>query len=131
MRCLARGLARAEYCVRVPQLAGNCDGSNDLKVTHCMDWFRGVKMARRSLRQRCDTVVVGGLCMGNFLRSRYTIPPSINMTYWRSLNMGHRCGSMVGAPLVCKPLQSHRTKMVGRFRCFHKAGGLGCQGWRA
>jgi carboxylesterase len=67
MRYLAHGFARAGYSVHVPQLAGHCGSASDLRVTNWMDWYDSVEKAHQSLRQRCDSVVVGGLSMGALL----------------------------------------------------------------
>jgi carboxylesterase len=64
---LAQGFARAGYSVHVPQLAGHCGSADELKVTNWRDWYGSVEKAHWALRQRCDTVVVGGLSMGALL----------------------------------------------------------------
>ena len=67
MRYLAHGFARAGYSVHVPQLAGHCGSSSDLRATNWTDWYDSVEKAHRWIRQRCDSVVVGGLSMGALL----------------------------------------------------------------
>jgi carboxylesterase len=53
--------------VHVPQLAGHCGSSDDLKATSWTDWYVTVKEEHDRLRERCDGVVVGGLSMGAIL----------------------------------------------------------------
>jgi carboxylesterase len=67
MRYVAQGLAHAGHTVHVPQLAGHCGSSDDLKATSWTDWYVTVEEEHDRLRERCDGVVVGGLSMGAIL----------------------------------------------------------------
>ena len=67
MRYVAQGLAHAGHTVHVPQLAGHCGSSDDLKATCWADWYATVEEEHARLRARCDSVVVGGLSMGAIL----------------------------------------------------------------
>jgi carboxylesterase len=67
MRYVAQGLARAGHTVHVPQLAGHCGTASDLKATGWADWYATVEAEHRLLRERCDSVVAGGLSMGALL----------------------------------------------------------------
>ena len=64
MRYVAQGLAKAGHTVHVPQLAGHCGSSDDLRATSWGDWYGTVEEEHDRLRARCDTIVVGGLSMG-------------------------------------------------------------------
>jgi len=63
MRFVAMGLARAGYTVHVPQLAGHGDENSG----RWQDWYMSARAALVELRRECDTVIVGGLCMGAIL----------------------------------------------------------------
>lgn len=63
MRFVAMGLARAGYTVHVPQLAGHGEKNSG----HWQDWYLSARKALMELRRECDTVIVGGLCMGAIL----------------------------------------------------------------
>jgi carboxylesterase len=67
MRYVAQGLAHAGHTVHVPQLAGHCGSSDELKATGWADWYTTVEEEHDRLRERCDCVVVGGLSMGAIL----------------------------------------------------------------
>ena len=67
MRYVAQGLAKAGHTVHVPQLAGHCGSSDDLRATSWGDWYGTVEEEHDRLRARCDTIVVGGLSMGAIL----------------------------------------------------------------
>lgn len=63
MRFVAMGLARAGYTVHVPQLAGHGDENSG----GWQDWYMSAREALFDIRRECDTVIVGGLCMGAIL----------------------------------------------------------------
>lgn len=66
MRFLAAGLTRAGYTVHTPQLAGQ--GSTDSgQESGWSGWYRSAEAALIELHKTCDTVIVGGLCMGSIL----------------------------------------------------------------
>jgi len=67
MRYVAQGLAHAGHTVHVPQLAGHCGSSEDLRATRWLDWYGSVEDEHDRLKDRCDSVVVGGLSMGAIL----------------------------------------------------------------
>jgi carboxylesterase len=65
VRFVAMGLNKAGYTVHTPQLAGHgTDADGDSKW---QDWYRSARAALVELRKECDTVIVGGLCMGAIL----------------------------------------------------------------
>ncbi len=63
MRFVAMGLARAGYTVHVPQLAGHGAENSG----RWQDWYLSARAALIDIRKECDTVIVGGLCMGAIL----------------------------------------------------------------
>jgi carboxylesterase len=63
MRFVAMGLARAGYTVHAPQLAGHGEENSG----RWQDWYLSARAALVELRKECDTVIVGGLCMGAIL----------------------------------------------------------------
>ena len=63
MRFVAMGLARAGYTVHAPQLAGHGDDNSG----RWQDWYLSARRALNEIRKECDTVIVGGLCMGAIL----------------------------------------------------------------
>jgi carboxylesterase len=67
MLYVAHGLARAGHTVHVPQLAGHCQGVEDLKATCWEDWYGSVEREHHRLQAECDTIIVGGLSMGAIL----------------------------------------------------------------
>jgi carboxylesterase len=67
LKFVAKGLARNGFVVHCPQLAGHCGDERDLLATGWQDWYASVEDAFDRLRQRCDTVIVGGLSMGAVL----------------------------------------------------------------
>jgi carboxylesterase len=64
LKFVAKGLARAGFTVHCPQLAGHCGDEADLLATDWRDWYATVEVGLDTLRQRCDTVIAGGLSMG-------------------------------------------------------------------
>ena len=67
MRFVAMGLAREGYTVHCPQLAGHGGSRQDIVKTGWKDWYRSAEVALDELRKTCDTVMVGGLCLGSIL----------------------------------------------------------------
>lgn len=63
MRFVAMGLARAGYTVHTPQLAGHGAENGG----RWQDWYMSAREALNEIRKECDTVIVGGLCMGAIL----------------------------------------------------------------
>jgi carboxylesterase len=67
MRFIAMGLARAGYTVHSPMLAGHGGSREDVTKTTWKDWLASCEDALIELRKECDTVIVGGLCLGSML----------------------------------------------------------------
>lgn len=67
VRYVAMGLGRAGYTVHCPQLAGHGGSRADVLKTGWKDWYRSAEGALEELRKECDTVIVGGLCLGSIL----------------------------------------------------------------
>jgi carboxylesterase len=67
MRFVAMGLGRAGYTVHCPQLAGHGGSREDIVKTGWQDWYRSAEAALDEIRKDCDTVIVGGLCLGSIL----------------------------------------------------------------
>ena len=67
MKFVGKGLARAGHTVYGMQLAGHCGTDADLVKTGWRDWVASVDTAYEWLRERVDTVIVGGLSMGALL----------------------------------------------------------------
>jgi carboxylesterase len=67
LKFVAKGLARHGFTVHCPQLAGHCGDESDLLATGWHDWYASVEAGLDRLRERCDTVVAGGLSMGAVL----------------------------------------------------------------
>jgi carboxylesterase len=67
MRFVAMGLGRAGYTVHCPQLAGHGGSRRDIVKTSWQDWYRSAEIALDALVEECDTVIVGGLCLGSII----------------------------------------------------------------
>lgn len=67
MRFVAMGLARAGYTVHCPTLAGHGGTRHDIVNTTWQDWYRSAEVALDQIRKDCDTVIVGGLCLGSII----------------------------------------------------------------
>lgn len=67
MRFVAMGLARAGYTVHCPTLAGHGGTRQDIVNTTWQDWYRSAEAALDEIRKECDTVIVGGLCLGSII----------------------------------------------------------------
>lgn len=67
MRFVAMGLARAGYTVHCPTLAGHGGSRQDIVKTTWQDWYRSAEAALDEIRKECDTVIVGGLCLGSLV----------------------------------------------------------------
>ncbi|WP_414464509.1 alpha/beta hydrolase [Hyphomicrobium sp. DY-1] len=67
MRFVALGLARAGYTVHCPTLAGHGGTRADIVATTWRDWLRSAESALEELRRECETVIVGGLCLGSII----------------------------------------------------------------
>lgn len=67
MRFVAMGLARAGYTVHCPLLAGHGGSREDVVGTTWQDWYMSAEAALDELREECDTVIVGGLCLGSLI----------------------------------------------------------------
>lgn len=67
MRFTAMGLARSGYTVHCPQLAGHGGSRGDVIKTGWKDWVKSAEDALVELSKECDTVIVGGLCLGSII----------------------------------------------------------------
>jgi carboxylesterase len=67
LRFIAQTLARAGYTVSCCQLAGHCGTPEELRRSTWREWYASVEAAHDALRERCDTIVAGGLSMGGIL----------------------------------------------------------------
>jgi carboxylesterase len=67
LKFVAKGLARNGFLVNCCQLAGHCGDAGDLLATSWPDWYASVNAAFDQLREKCHTVIVGGLSMGAVL----------------------------------------------------------------
>ncbi|WP_045834565.1 carboxylesterase [Hyphomicrobium sp. 99] len=67
MRFVAMGLARAGYTVHCPTLAGHGATRRDIINTTWQDWYLSAETALDEIRKDCDTVIVGGLCLGSII----------------------------------------------------------------
>ncbi len=67
MRFIANGLARAGYTLHCPTLRGPGGSRPDCVGSTCHDWYRSAKDALDELHRECDTVIVGGLCLGSII----------------------------------------------------------------
>lgn len=67
MRFVAQGLARAGFTVYCCQLAGHCGTPDQLRHSHRNEWRASVDAALDRLRERCSTIIAGGLSMGALL----------------------------------------------------------------
>jgi carboxylesterase len=67
LKFVAKGLARHGSTVHCCQLAGHCGDERDLLATDWHDWYASVEAGLDHLRERCDTIIAGGLSMGAVL----------------------------------------------------------------
>jgi carboxylesterase len=67
LRFIAQTLARAGHTVLCCQLAGHCGTPEELRRSTWREWYASVEAAHDVLRERCDTIVAGGLSMGGIL----------------------------------------------------------------
>lgn len=65
---IARGLHRAGYTVRVPSMPGYTYRHG--KTLQAGDWVEAAVAELESMRAVCDTISVGGLCLGGVLAMR-------------------------------------------------------------
>ncbi|MDI2126127.1 alpha/beta hydrolase [Yinghuangia seranimata] len=70
MRPWAEHLAAAGLTVSLPLLPGHGTRWQDMALTTWQDWYAEVERAFDALRERCETVFVGGLSMGGTLALR-------------------------------------------------------------
>lgn len=64
LQYLARGLNRAGFTVRIPVIKGYSHGLADQGPAAYAHWVATAIEEFDAMRQRCETVAVGGLCMG-------------------------------------------------------------------
>jgi carboxylesterase len=67
LRYIAQNLARAGYTVSCCQLAGHVGTSEELRRSTWREWYESVEVAHDRLKERCDTIIAGGLSMGAIL----------------------------------------------------------------
>jgi carboxylesterase len=67
LRFVAQTLARAGHTVLCCQLAGHCGTPEELRRSTWQEWYASVEAAHDILRERCDTILAGGLSMGGIL----------------------------------------------------------------
>lgn len=67
LQFIARGLHRAGYTVRVPVIAGYSHGSFDLHPRGHRHWADAALAEFDAMRSQCDSLAVGGLCIGAVL----------------------------------------------------------------
>lgn len=114
MRGVAKAIARRGYTVHVVQLAGHCGSEDDLLRTGWRDWSRSVERAFDQLRERHQTVFVGGLSMGALL----------------SLNLAHNRPGEVAGLLLYSTTLFYDGWAIPRTRVFLKpALALGFSRW--
>ncbi len=70
LRPWAEHLADAGYTVDLPRLPGHGTTWRELNLTRWPDWYAEADRSFQQLRQRCQTVVVGGLSVGGCLALR-------------------------------------------------------------
>jgi carboxylesterase len=70
LRPWADYLAARDVSVRLPRLPGHGTTWQDMRLTRWTDWYAAVERAFDELRERCDSIVVGGLSMGGSLAIR-------------------------------------------------------------
>ncbi|KUO53853.1 MAG: esterase [Alphaproteobacteria bacterium BRH_c36] len=67
LKYVAQGFAREGYSVECPILPGMTNGTDVLSLSRWQDWYREVERSFETLREKCDTVIVGGLSAGSIL----------------------------------------------------------------
>lgn len=67
LKYVAQGFARDGYSVECPMLPGMTNGTDVLSLSRWQDWYVEVERAFEKLREKCDTVIVGGLSAGSIL----------------------------------------------------------------
>ncbi len=73
VRPLAQRLHESGYTVAGPLLPGHGASPQALNQTHWQDWYGAYEAAYLQLRQRCETVLVGGESMGGCLTLLHAI----------------------------------------------------------
>lgn len=71
LQFIARGLHRADYTVKVPVLPGYTYGTfSEAPLRSAQTWVAGALKACDAMLDECDTVSIGGLCLGAVLAAR-------------------------------------------------------------
>jgi carboxylesterase len=71
LQFLARGLHRAGYTVKVPVMQGYTYGPfGEAPLRSAQTWVAGALKACDAMLNECETVAIGGLCLGAVLASR-------------------------------------------------------------
>lgn len=143
MRFIAMGLARAGYTVHCPTLAGHGGSRADVVASTRYDWYRSANDALDELRQECDTVIVGGLCLGSIIAMHLAAnnPAKIQAialfspTFWTNgwaIPWYSRLFSLVRTRWIANLMQFPMRASLGvkcpRVREFVRAALAGCDG---
>lgn len=67
LQFLARGLHRAGYTVRIAVIEGYSHGLPATRPTNHLDWVEAALAEFDRMRAQCDSLAVGGLCIGALL----------------------------------------------------------------
>ena len=67
MAPVEKALRRAGYQTAVPLMAGHGAGHRELLATTWPQWRDGLRRDLRDFAQRCDEVIIVGLCVGGLL----------------------------------------------------------------
>lgn len=67
LKYLAQGLARCGYTVHCPIIPGMSHGTDVLGLSSWKDWYATAEAELETLRETCDTVLVGGLSAGSIM----------------------------------------------------------------
>lgn len=124
MRFVAMGLARAGYTVHCPQLAGHGGSRGDVIETGWQDWYESARVALDEIRKDCDTIIVGGLCLGSILGLHLAAnePDKVQGVALFSPTLWINGWAM---PWYTKLFNLVRTKGIANLLCFPDAKTLG------
>lgn len=70
LRFVAQALARDGYTVHCPLLHGLGGGTDLAGLSQWTDWYAGVEKAYEHLKEKCDSIMVGGMSAGGMLALR-------------------------------------------------------------
>ena len=90
MTPLARYLTKRGWKVEVPMLAGHGASQQELQATSCDDWLESARASLRKLAGQCDSIFVGGICMGAMLSLLLSVEePKVKGTILISVDAGY------------------------------------------